>query len=174
MKLALLWFASWKNSMSSYAPEWVKVDYRRFPRSRDRDDTAIEILSPFSKENATADAKAFAALMRHIRKIDTDHTVIMVQPENEIGMVDHARDYSATATEAYHSEVPEELIDYLTEHRNSLTPELLDAWSRSEFATSGSWKIVFGDSPQAEEIFMAWHFAAYTERVTKAGKAEHP
>jgi beta-galactosidase GanA len=32
MRLVLLWFGSWKNSMSCYAPAWVKRDARRFPR----------------------------------------------------------------------------------------------------------------------------------------------
>lgn len=31
MHLVLLWFAAWKNSMSSYAPGWVKRDDERFP-----------------------------------------------------------------------------------------------------------------------------------------------
>ncbi len=33
MKLVLLWFASWKNGVSSYAPEWVKRDTQRFAAS---------------------------------------------------------------------------------------------------------------------------------------------
>ena len=33
MRLVLLWFATWKNSMSSYAPAWVKRDAARFPRT---------------------------------------------------------------------------------------------------------------------------------------------
>ena len=31
-KLVLLWFASWKNSMSSHVPSWVKKNQTRFPR----------------------------------------------------------------------------------------------------------------------------------------------
>ena len=27
----LLWFASWKNGLSSYPPDWVKKDFERFP-----------------------------------------------------------------------------------------------------------------------------------------------
>src|SRR6201994_3202459 len=82
-----LWFASWKNSMSCYAPAWVKKDQRRFPRSEERGGRGMEILSPFSRENVETDARAFAAFMRHLREVDgRDHTVIMVQVENEIGM----------------------------------------------------------------------------------------
>ena len=47
----------------------------------------IELLSPFSDANRDADARAFAALMRHIKAVDgQQHTVIMIQVENEVGM----------------------------------------------------------------------------------------
>jgi beta-galactosidase GanA len=32
VSLVLLWFGAWKNSMSCYAPLWVKRDLDRFPR----------------------------------------------------------------------------------------------------------------------------------------------
>ena len=70
MRLVLLWFGSWKNSMSCYAPAWVKRDARRFPRATDLDGTPQEILSPFSAVNRDADARAFAALLKHLREID--------------------------------------------------------------------------------------------------------
>jgi len=47
LKLVLLWFASWKNSMSCYAPLWVKADPERFPRARTEEGKGLEILSPF-------------------------------------------------------------------------------------------------------------------------------
>ena len=83
LRLVLLWFGSWKNSMSCYAPSWVKTNQKRFPRSQDKRGLGMEILSPFSQENAEADARAFAALMSHLRQVDgRDNTVIMVQVEN--------------------------------------------------------------------------------------------
>src|SRR6266545_2921584 len=88
LRLVPLWFASWKNSMSCYAPAWVKTNQQRFPRSQDKAGKGIEILSPFSKENLDADSRAFAAFMRHLREVDgNDQTVIMVQVENEIGEI---------------------------------------------------------------------------------------
>ena len=72
MRLVLLWFGSWKNSMSCYAPAWVKRDARRFPRAADLDGTPQEILSPFSAANRDTDARAFAALLRHLRETDGD------------------------------------------------------------------------------------------------------
>jgi beta-galactosidase GanA len=79
LRLVPLWFASWKNSMSCYAPAWVKANQQRFTRSQDKSGRGMEILSPFSKENLDADSRAFAAFMRHLREVDgNDHTVIMV------------------------------------------------------------------------------------------------
>ncbi|MFA5293598.1 MAG: DUF5597 domain-containing protein [Phycisphaerae bacterium] len=102
IRLVLLWFGSWKNSMSCYVPQWIKADQKRFPRARLKNGQAVEILSAFSKTNLDADVKAFAALMRHIRKEDgKKHTVIMVQVENEIGMLGDARDFCDTANKAF-------------------------------------------------------------------------
>lgn len=175
MKLVLLWFGSWKNSMSSYCPEWVKTDYGRFPRSRGRNGEVFEILSPFHEENHRADASAFRALMRHLKEFDgKHHTVLMVQPENEIGMVEYARDYSPAANERFAAEVPAGLMDYLAANRARLTPELKAAWATSGFVNSGDWSQVFGGSAQADEIFMAWHYARYADQVASAGKEEYP
>src|SRR5688572_4718723 len=100
LRLVPLWFGAWKNSMSCYAPAWVKTDQARFPRSQDKAGKGMEILSPFSKANLDADARAFAAFMRHLREVDgSDHTVIMVQVENEIGMIPDSRDRSAIANQ---------------------------------------------------------------------------
>ena len=87
LKLILLWFGSWKNSMSCYAPEWIKTNQKRFPRAEDRSGRRLEILSAFNKNNLDADVKAFSSLMRHIKEKDISHTVIMVQVENEIGII---------------------------------------------------------------------------------------
>ncbi|HEY5474949.1 MAG TPA: beta-galactosidase, partial [Candidatus Limnocylindrales bacterium] len=92
LRLVLLWFGSWKNSMSCYAPAWVKLDTTRFVRSRDSAGRNLEILSPFAAANRESDSRAFAALMRHLRDIDGErHTVVMVQVENEIGMIPEGR-----------------------------------------------------------------------------------
>ena len=175
LRLVFLWFGSWKNSMSCYAPPWVKADQVRFPRSVGKDGRGIEILSPFSEENAQADAAAFAAFMKHLRQVDGDqHTVIMVQVENEIGMIPEARDWSAEATKSYHRAVPLELLTHLEERKDELIPEFRAVWEKNGFKTTGTWEEVFGPGIATEEIFMAWHFARYTDRVTAAGKAEYP
>ncbi len=175
LKLVLLWFGTWKNSMSCYAPAWVKKDQRRFPRSVDASGRSVEILSPFSAANRDSDARAFAALMKHLKAIDGEaHTVVMVQVENEIGMIPDARDHSEDARKAFASAVPSELMAYLVKHAESLTPELRELWQAGGGKRAGTWAEVFGNSAAAEELFMAWHFARFTQHVTAAGKAEYP
>jgi len=93
MRLVLLWFGTWKNSMSSYAPGWVKRDSERFVRTRGADGKRQEIISAFSVQARDADARAFAALMRHLKQADGErHTVIMVQVENEVGFLPFAKE----------------------------------------------------------------------------------
>ena len=175
LRLVLLWFGSWKNSMSCYAPYWVKTDQKRFPRARTKDGNAVEILTPFSDENRNADTRAFAALMKHIRSADEkEQTVIMVQVENEIGMIPDARDYSEQANEFFEKKVPTELMSYLQKNKESLIPEFHQMWEQTSFKSSGTWEQVFGKGLHADEIFMAWHFARYTNDVAKAGKEAHP
>ncbi len=175
LKLVLLWFGSWKNSMSCYAPLWIKADQRRFPRARTKDGKALEILTPFNEENRNADVCAFAALMKHMRAIDgKEHTVIMIQVENEIGMIPEPRDHSERANRAFAEQVPAELIIYLQKHKASLIPEFQTVWSATGFKSSGTWEEVFGKGLHTDEIFMAWYFAKYVNAVAQAGKKEHP
>jgi beta-galactosidase GanA len=173
--LVLLWFGSWKNSMSCYAPEWVKKDYIRFPRARDINNKPVEIMSPFAKTNFDADKKAFAELMKFVKKIDGEnHTVIMVQVENEIGMLPSARDHHPEAQKAFLSAVPEELMNYLKNNKKNLMPEFLSQWEKAGLKEKGNWQEVFGKDISTDEIFMAWYFAKYVEELTAAGKAEYP
>jgi beta-galactosidase GanA len=172
LRLVPLWFVSWKNSMSSYAPAWVKTDQRRFPRSQTKAGNGMEILSPFSKETLNADARAFTAFMRHLREVDAnDRTVIMVQVENEIGMIPDSRDRSTIANELFNQPVPMELMNYLQQRKEQLIPEFRAVWAANGFKTRGTWEEIFGSGPGTDEIFMAWYFARYANRVAEAGKA---
>ena len=160
--------------MSCYAPAWVKTDQQRFPRSQDKNGAGMEILSPFNKENVEADARAFAAFMRHVREVDgNDHTVIMVQVENEIGMIPDSRDRSTVANQLFSERVPAELMNYLSERKEQLIPEFRTAWAANGFKISGTWEEVFGKGPATDEVFMAWYFARYVDRVTEVGKKEY-
>ncbi len=174
LRLVPLWFGSWKNSMSCYAPSWVKTNVKRFPRCQDRAGRGMEILSPFAKENCDADARAFIAFLRHLREIDgVNHTVIMVQVENEIGMIGDARDRSDIADRLFSQAVPMEFMQYLQQRKEQLLPEFRAVWEAHGFKSRGSWEEVFGEGPGSEEMFMAWHFARYVDRIARLGKAEY-
>jgi beta-galactosidase GanA len=98
LKLVLLWFGTWKNSMSCYTPPWIKKNPAKFARVQDNNNRSMEIISAFSKDALDADKKAYAAVMKHIKETDEQqHTVIMVQVENEIGMLSTAREISGKA-----------------------------------------------------------------------------
>ena len=198
LKLVLLWFASWKNGMSSYAPGWVKSDTHRFPRIRLQNGEAPEVLTPLSLATAEADAKAFAALMRHLREFDAkDHTVLMVQVENEPGVLNDSRDRSPAAEAVFAGPVPAELLNLFVQHKDTIAPELRQVWEAHGARTTGTWAEVFGPTKPADfiltwdlpeeqrktewrklhwpvdEIFMAWHYARYINRVAEAGKREY-
>ena len=105
LHVVFLWFGVWKNSMSCYAPAWFKKDTKRFPRAMTAEGKQMEIASCFSDNVLQADLKAFSALMRHIREKDPQReVVIMMQIENEIGMLESARDHSPLAEKAYNKE----------------------------------------------------------------------
>lgn len=105
LKIVPLWFGAWKNSMSCYAPAWFKRDVKRFPRAMTAEGKPLEIASCFSDNVLQADLKAFSALMQHIAEKDPQReVVIMIQIENEIGMLESARDHSPLAEKAYKEE----------------------------------------------------------------------
>ena len=175
LRLVLLWFASFKNGSSSYPPDWLKRDFERFPRAQISGGKSIEVLSPFSEANRDADARAFAALMRHVKEVDgQQHTVITIQVENEIGMPSDSRDRSPVANQAFEGPVPKELMDYLQAHKGVLIPDLRQLWEKAGFKTSGAWEQVFGKGVATDQIFMGWNFARYVGKVAEAGKAEYP
>jgi hypothetical protein len=63
---------------------------------------------------------------------------------------------------------------YLQKNKDSLTEAVHQAWSSTGMKTSGTWEQVFGTGLETDEIFMAWHFAKYTNYVAQAGKSEYP
>ena len=176
VRVVFLWLASWKNGMSSYPPVWVKQNTKRFPRVvlHGNEANILSTIAGASEATRDADARAFAALMRHLREVDgRDHTVLMMQVENEVGVLGDARDHSPAADKAFVSAVPPQLIDYLKTHRDSLDPELRDLWLQQGAKTAGTWAQLFGDSSRADEIFMAWNYAQFVQAVTKSGKAAY-
>ncbi len=175
VKIVFLWLAAWKNGLSSYQPVWVKQNTKRFPRVVLNHGKApiLSSIEGVSKNTRDADSRAFAALMAHIKQVDTDHTVLMMQVENEVGILGAARDHSAEADRAFESAVPAELTRYLKAHREDLNPELHELWVANGARTSGTWGEVFGESARADEVFMAWNYGRYVQAVAAAGKAAY-
>lgn len=150
VRLVLLWFGTWKNGGMSYVPDWVKRDSVRYPRVLDADGRPIDALSPLAAASRDADARAFAALMRHLRDSDGKRrTVLMVQVENEAGTLGAERDHSAAAQALFASQVPADMPG----------------------AAPGDWTAAFG--ARAPEAFMAYHTARYIQAVAAAGKAAY-
>src|SRR5579872_1378752 len=138
LRLVFLWLASWKNGASSYAPLWVKRDTRRFPRILGKDGQPVEVLTPLGKESMEADARAFAAVMRHVREVDGEaHTVLMMQVENEVGVLGDSRDRSPAANQAIAGQAPKELMAYLQQHREALIPEFRHGWEAAGAKSNG-------------------------------------
>ncbi len=174
LHLVVLWFGTWKNSMSCYAPEWVKRQFgSRLPLARTETGKTLEIMTAFSEENLALDCAAFRALMEHIKEADSrQQTILMVQVENEIGMLESARDHSPAADEAFAAAVPQPIIDRLTAH--TAHPDLQARWEAAGSRTAGNWEELFGPGIETDEIFMAYHYARYAEAVAAAGKAVYP
>ncbi len=173
LHVVLLWFGTWKNGNMSYTPAWIKEDPAKYFRVRNEVGQPIDVISPFCTAAREADERAFAAVMQHIKSVDeSERTVIMMQVENETGLVGTDRDYSPQATAKYESQVPAALMSYLEAHRGHLMPALESAWAAKHFAPSGTWQNVFGDL--APEAFSAWYVASYVNAVAAAGKQQYP
>lgn len=172
LKVIFLWFGVWKNSMSCYAPCWFKENCGKYPRACTRSGKPLEIASVFSENVYQADHSAFSHWMEHIAANDKeDGTVIMIQIENEIGMLEDARDYSLEAEKAFHANVPASLTEYLQKNRKKLHPQMLKKWEKQGCRRQGTWKELFGDDIYTDEIFMAWHYACYVERLAQTARS---
>lgn len=172
LKVIFLWFGAWKNSMSCYAPLWFKENYKKYPRSYTENGKPLEIASAFSEEVFKADNRAFSQWMKHIASIDKEEgTVIMIQIENEIGMLESARDHSALASKAFHAPVPEEFVSYLQKNKKRLHPQMLKKWESQGYKTAGNWQEMFGSDIYTDEIFMAYHYAKYVERMAQTARS---
>jgi hypothetical protein len=154
LRVVLLWFGTWKNGQNHYVPEWIKSDPKTYPREENADGKLLDVMSPNSTANLEADKHAFAALMQHLKTIDaTQHTVLMIQVENESGSVGSIRDFSPAAQKLFDADVPADLTRTLHLH-------------------PGTWSHTFG--PNADESFAAYSTAHYINEVATAGKAEYP
>jgi len=172
----------------TYAPPWVKKDPQRFPRTITRlkgtSTTKVNgFLSVVGGDTASADARAFAALMAHLKAYDGAQgqgTVLMVQVENEPGVLSDSRDRSETANNLFESEVPSSFIDTLekAKRQGSLNRHITGNFSvlaggSTDIPRGKSWEATFGAGIYTDELFMAYHYASFIGKVAAAGKAAY-
>ena len=180
LRLVLLWFGAFKNAGSTYSPTWVRGNPARFPRVlvepkgmqafTYEGSTAKPVLSVFSPDLREADAKAFEALIRHLVDADPDGTVVMVQVENESGILSDSRDRNELAEAAWSAPVPSELIAHVSATAQGST-SARRLWESNGSTESGTWPQIFGETPAADEVFMAWTIARYVEHLARRGQA---
>src|SRR5439155_1183250 len=82
-------------------------------------------------------------------QIDPQHTVIMVQVENETGTYDSPRDFSPEANRLFAGPIPAELARRVNK--------------------SGTWTQAFGKG--ADRAFTAWYLARYVDEIATAGQS---
>lgn len=181
-RLVLLWFGMYKNALSSHAPQWVRCDPERFPRICIRDEAGglkvTEAIQPYGVEAQQANAKAFARLMPHLKEFDgVDNTVLMVQVENEIGVMWDARDRSATAENLIHGEAPSQLLKHLQSSWDDLHPYFRSKFPNFQHLNTSAgpltWTEALGKGEWRDDIFMADAFSRFVDTVASAGRAEY-
>lgn len=152
MRLILLWFGLWKNAASDYVPEWMKRDTRTYFRAVDAWGRPLDAISPFCDAAVERDAQALAATMAHLREVDGEtNTVILVQVENEVGLLGSDRDYGVASEAALQAEVP--------------------AVVAQAYGASGTWQEAFGE--EAAEHLTAHAFASAVEQIASRAKAAY-
>ena len=171
MKLGILWFGSWKNGLSPYAPSWVISDTKRFARVQNDKAENTRTLTPLCIATRDADAKAYAELMKHIASIDNkENTILVIQVENEVGTLGQTRDFSEAANKSFDAQVPSELIQYMIKNSKTLEIELKTAWESNGSKTKGSWTEIFGKNDNTDLFFMAWNYSRYLNAIAESGK----
>ena len=175
LKIGILWFASWKNGFSPYAPTWVLSDINRFKRVKSKEGYNTRTLSPLCIATRDADTKAYLELMKHLAKVDSkDNTVVVVQIENEVGVLRQTRDFSDEANKLFMSQVPQELMNYLVANKSKLETEVKTPWEANGSKTTGTWTEVFGENDDTDMFFMAWHYSLYVDHIAEQGKKIYP
>jgi beta-galactosidase GanA len=122
-------------------PEWMKEQPGRYFHLTGENGELVDSPSPFAQASLDADIRAFSAFMQHLKAVDSERTVIMVQVENEAGTWGSMRDYAPAAQKLFESSVPEDVLKTMNK-----AP-----------ASKAHWLDVFGDD--ADVFFHAWAIA---------------
>jgi hypothetical protein len=154
--LVLLWFGTWKNGSQHYMPEWMKLKPEIYTHVTNKNGELVDSPSPFAQAALEADKRAFTAFMKHLKEVDGERTVLMVQVENETGTWGAMRDYSPDVEKLFAGRVP---------------AEVLKAMGKAD-AGAANWRDAFG--AEADVDFHAWAVAKYVGEIAAAGKAVYP
>ncbi|MDB5084608.1 MAG: hypothetical protein JWN30_1494 [Bacilli bacterium] len=104
LRLIILWFAGYKNATCCYAPPYIRDDHTAFQKIVRADGTLqTRTLCPNGTSALERDQGAFQLLMHHLLEVDEEErTVIMVQVENESGVIGGTdRCYCAVCNEKF-------------------------------------------------------------------------
>lgn len=152
-KIIFLWFGLWKNGLSTYIPQWMKLDRDTYSFARQQNQKPLYTISPLCQKTIEKDAMAISQVMTFIKDYDAkEQTVIMLQIENEVGLLESDRDYSPEANNLFNQDIPEDLQNFIQQH--------------------GTWQDVFLTS--APEMFMAYHYAKAIEVIASSVKQVYP
>ncbi len=104
MRAILLWFATWKNACPFYAPDDIRHDSQTYRRALDRNGQPTVSLCPTAEVTWKRDRDALIALMTYLRDHDDEHTIIMIQIENESGLLGTDRCYCPECNARFEAE----------------------------------------------------------------------
>lgn len=106
LKMGVLWFGAYKNAQLWYVPDWVYRDEVQFPRVVRKNGEIFENTAcPLGKNTLQRDKAAFLEVLKEIQRVDSEeNTVIVVQIENEAGLLATDRCYCGTCSRRYAEE----------------------------------------------------------------------
>lgn len=165
VKLILLWFGTWKNGTSQYAPSWVKTQTDRFIWAESIQHNLTRSLSPHCGAAREADRRAYCKLMEHLRDAGAGDVLLGIQIENEPGLLGTPRDYSEAGEACFRSRVPGRVMEWL---QTAEACPLEKIWREGGSPADGTWEEVFGF--HGEEVCTAYAVAEYIDAVAAAGK----
>ena len=127
LKLVILWFGGYKNAECCYAPSYIRDDNKTYQKVMRLDGSLQDkTLCPNGEAALERDILAFKKLCKHLREVDEDHIVILIQVENEVGIIDVPRCYCPKCNEIFTKQ------EWLKEYEMR-ADEAFTAWSLARY-----------------------------------------
>jgi hypothetical protein len=98
MKIVLVWFASFKNACLTYAPDYIRANHKEYRKVHKADGSLVtNCCCPTAKHTHERDELALIEVFKHLKEVDREqHTVILFQMQNEVGILDSDRCHCPT------------------------------------------------------------------------------